>query len=139
MVKILVCYDDTNPTIQLNDYIREVHPSLLRAGHDVQLTTHEKALNCLDQFHADILLLLIPTKGCLCWEVARHLRRAWNQNRHPPSILAIIAWPDDSPDDPAYFARSGYVELHDDYYKAPGAGDEISRWIDDFLAREQIK
>lgn len=135
MVRILVCRDDMERVMQTKYYSEEIYPSLTQAGHEVQLTVCTQAIDFLDNYPADVLLMFVPRKQSSCWETARRLREV--QGGDPsPLILAIIEWgPDDSPDDPAYYARPEYAKLFDSYHRGFWGGSKIARWVDDFLTR----
>lgn len=143
MTKILVCCDDLERDILniLTKYYEEqVQPSLTETGYDVQLTTCAQALECLESWPADILLMFVPRKRSSCWETARALRSTPKRGASLPLILMLIAWgPDDSPDNPAYYTDPEYAALYDSYHSTFGDGIEIARWVNDFLARASPK
>ncbi len=136
MARILVCLDDWPEAVSAltKYYDEQIRPSLIQRGHDVNLTTCVGILGDKDDRPTDILLMFVLQKSSTCWDTARHLRKDQGPESSTPLILMVIEWaPDDSPDNPAYYARPEYAGLYDDYYSDFREGEEIAKWIDDVL------
>lgn len=139
MARILICSDNVASDEQARKvYEEELHPSLIQAGHEVQLTTCAQAFDYLDNYSADILLMFVPERSSPCWETARFIRTSWSHDSPPPSILMSITWgPDDSPEDPAYYVQPEYRALYDDYQRGVWRLSDLIEWINGFIAAQQ--
>ncbi len=133
MTRILVCLDEYMNHQQLEYYDKVVEPSLTRAGYEIHHTTQTEILDQLVNLQPAYLLLFALRKQSSAWDIARRVRaKSRERSLNVLILMAITFGPEDSPDDPAYYALPEYQELYDNYNQ-DGAWD-FGEWIKNFEA-----
>ncbi len=129
MARILICLNEDMSPEQLEGYHKVVEPSITRAGYEVHRTTQAEVLDQLVKLQPNYLLLFALRRRSSAWDIARHVRAESREQSLNMSILMIITFgPEDSPDDPAYYALPEYQDLYDSYYP----GWDFGEWIKNF-------
>ena len=124
----MICLNEYDQPGQLEAYYRrEIEPTLTQAGHKVYCTTQAEVFDHLSSLQPDYLILFALMRQSTVWEIARRFQKARGKEYPYVTILMFIEFaPDDSPDNPAYYALPEYQELYDSYY--PGWG--FDEWIE---------